>query len=110
MAITKPKLLTIKVSEEEKKEWHKKASSFGVPLSRLIRDFMSDVELPKQNKIKPKPVPVADPKLLFQISAIGNNMNQISRRVNEGERFDVVLELSAIEEKLEKILNAHKIH
>ena len=79
-------------------------------LSKLIKNFLDGQELPKQNKIKPKPVPKVDPKLIFQISAIGNNMNQISRKVNENQKFDVILELVSIEAQLERLLSAYKIY
>jgi len=51
-----------------------------------------------------------NPLLIREINAIGNNLNQISRRVNENQKFDVVVELASIEAQLESLLNAHQIH
>ena len=110
MAIKKPKLLTMKVDEVEKSRWQKLAKSFGVSLSELIRVQLDDLELPKQNKIKHRQPPKVDPVLMRKISGATNNLNQISRRLNEGQKFDVAVELSSIDAQLELIRYAHQIH
>ena len=110
MAVKKPKLLTMKVDQVEKLRWQKLAKSFGVSLAELIRVRLDDLELPKQNKIKHKQAPEVDPVLMRKISGAVNNLNQISRRVNEGQKFDVALELASIDAHLEEIRNAHQIH
>jgi len=110
MAIKKPKLFTMKVDEVEKSRWQKLAKSFGVSLSELIRVQLDDLELPKQNKIKHRQPPEVDPVLMRKISGAVNNLNQISRRVNEGQKFDVAVELASINAQLEAIRYAHQIH
>ena len=110
MAVRKPKLLTMKVDETEKSKWAELAKSHDMSLAELIRTRLNDLKLPEAKKRKPRKVPKADPELLRQIAGIGNNLNQISRRVNEGQKFDVALELSAIEAQLRRLLDAHQVH
>ena len=105
MSEKKNKLITMKVTDAEKKTWQSLAKSHHLSLSELIRQKLNNTKPKKLHRVK-----TVAPELLREINAIGNNLNQISRRINEEQKFDVVLELSAIEEKLEKILNAHKIH
>ena len=95
----------MKVTQSEKSEWQILAKSYGVSLSELVRQKLS-----LSKPVKKKRVKTVDPKLLRAINAIGNNLNQISRRINEQQKFDAVVELASIEEKLERVLNAHKIH
>ena len=95
----------MKVTESEKEEWQFLAKSHQVSLSELIRQKLKNVKSVKKRKVK-----TVDPELLRAINSIGNNLNQISRRVNENQKFDVVVELSSIEQQLERVLNAHKIH
>jgi len=95
----------MKVAESEKEEWQLLAKSHQVSLSELIREKLKNVKSVKKRKVK-----TVDPELLRAINSIGNNINQISRRVNENQKFDVVVELSSIEQQLERVLNAHKIH
>ena len=54
---------------------------------------------------KTRTAPAIDPALLRQLASIGNNLNQIARRVNSGEwgaldRLHVVAALTAIERGL----------
>ena len=95
----------MKVTESEKSEWQILAKSYGVSLSELVRQKLS-LTIP----VKKKRVKTVDPELLRAINSIGNNLNQISRKLNEGQKFDAILELASIEEKLERVLDAHKIH
>lgn len=108
MAVKKPKLLTMKVDEEEKSRWQKLASDRGVSLAELIRTKLDDLP-PPQKKRQPKPIIEVDPNLLFEVNAIGNNLNQIARRLNQGEKFDVLPLLVAIEAHLMEAVNAHKV-
>jgi hypothetical protein len=95
----------MKVTQFEKTEWQTLAKSYGVSLSELVRQKLS-LTIP----VKKKRVKTVDPELLRAINSIGNNLNQISRKLNEGQKFDAVLELASIEEKLERVLNAHQIY
>jgi len=104
MAITKPKLLTMKVSTDEKQRWSEIATANGISLAELIRRRLDG----DTTKPKPKSKSV-DKDLLFQIAAIGNNLNQIARRLNGGESFEVLVALQKIESNLQRVLDAHKI-
>jgi hypothetical protein len=101
----------MKVTPDEKAAWQKLAKQHGVTLSELIRWRLSDTPKPPAPRtVKRRPPPPVDPQLIRQIAAIGNNINQIARRCNSGDSFKVITELKSIEQQLEAILNAHKIH
>jgi len=102
------KLFTMKIPQSKLNRYKHAAKLHGLPLSRLIQNSLESQPLPK--RIRQKPTPKSDPELIRQISAIGNNLNQISRRVNQGDKFDVIPHLVAIENQLEQLLNAHQVH
>jgi len=109
----KPKLFTMKVEPSVLVKWHYFAKSKQMHLSDVIKRLMNAEELPETVPVEKPPkrnYSNVDPKLLFELNAIGNNINQISRRINEGQKFDAVIELSSIEQQLERVLNAHQIH
>jgi len=106
MTEKKTKLLTMNVTEAEKQKWKQIAKDRGVTLTDLIRTKLDD--LPTPRKKRPKQVIEVDPDLLFEVNAIGNNLNQIARRLNQGEKFDVLPLLVAIEAHLMEAVNAHK--
>jgi hypothetical protein len=58
------------------------------------------------------PAPV-DPALLRQLASVGNNLNQIARRVNTGEwgpsdRVAIIAALGAVERQLASVRDLHK--
>ena len=109
----KPKLFTMKVDIELLQKWHHFAKSKNMHLSNIIKKLMSGEEIPDTVLVKKQPrrkYSDVDPKLLRELNAIGNNLNQISRRVNSGEKLELQIELATIESQLERLLNAHKIH
>lgn len=95
----------MKVTDTEKSTWHDIAKSHQMSLAELVRQKLNSTKPKKHHRVK-----TVDPELLIEINAIGNNINQIARRINQNQKFDVLLELSSIEAKLERILNAHQIH
>jgi hypothetical protein len=109
MSKKKTKLLTMKVDEAEKEKWQKLATSYNMSLSELIRNRLNNLEMPPQPKKRKIKIPKVDPELIRQVAAIGNNLNQIARRVNQGEKFDIVIELRSIEIQLERLINANTI-
>lgn len=100
----KNKLFTMKVTEEEKAKWQTLAKSYNLNLSELVRHKLNNTALKNRKKIK-----TADPNLVRAVNAIGNNLNQIARRVNENEKFNVEIEINLINKKLEQLLDAYKI-
>ena len=95
----------MKVTNAEKSEWQTLAKSHKLSLSELVRQKLNDTKPKKMHRAK-----TVDPELLRAINAIGNNLNQISRRINEQQKFDAIVELQSIEAKLESVLNAHQIY
>jgi len=108
MAIKKPKLLTMKVDETEKARWQQISKDRGVTLAELIRTRLDDLPAPKKRR-QTKPIIEVDPRLLFEVNAIGNNLNQIARINTSGEKLDVLLLLVSIEAQLVELVNARKV-
>ena len=102
------KLFTMKIPQSKLDRYKHAAKTYELPLSQLIQKLLDRQPLPK--RIRQKPIPKADPELVRQVAAIGNNLNQIARRLNSGDKFDVVPHLVAIEDQLEQLLNAHQVH
>lgn len=102
------KLFTMKVRPSKLANYHLLARSHNMTLSKMIKDFLDGKKLPKQKIYRStnRFIKTVDPKLIREISAIGNNLNQISRRVNSREIFDVRMSLVSIEKKLERLLDA----
>jgi len=107
------KLFTMKVEESTLQKYHHFAKQKGKPLATIIKLLLDEQPLPndvpEQKKVKQKYTNI-DPKLLFQIAAIGNNLNQIARKLNAGESVEILVHLVSIEEQLKEIVYAHKIH
>ena len=96
--------LKIRLSEEELCAL--KARSTASQLASWARQILLDE--------KPiKDLPIVEPKLLRQISAIGNNLNQVVRLANYsaniGERVSLIDSILITKATLEKILNLHRI-
>jgi len=109
MAIKKSKMFSLKVAPEELSTWHDLAKSHGITLAELIRQRLADTQpanhpIPKSH-FSP---PAVDEKLIFQVAAIGNNLNQIARRCNSGEKVAILQELVAIEQSLAELVELAK--
>ena len=89
-------------------DWKAKGSAAGISVAELIRRSVAGQEIECRPMPRHRPPPKVDPDFMFQIAAIGNNLNQIARRVNSGESFDVLVELSAIEERLAELVELAK--
>jgi hypothetical protein len=73
------KFIKVRVSEDEKKAWDLLAANALLPLSELIRERMSQPSLGTTRVKRRLRTVTADPALLRQLSAMGNNLNQIAR-------------------------------
>ncbi|OAT56526.1 MobC family mobilization protein [Obesumbacterium proteus ATCC 12841] len=67
---------------------------------------MREVCLAEKTARASKPLPTLAPELLRQLAGMGNNLNQIARRLNSGEwsahdRVQVVAALMALERELQ---------
>ena len=93
--------LRIRASSEEMQHWHALACAAGMALSDLVRLSLGHVRpwSPGQASLSVERT--------RQIVAIGNNLNQIARRVNASrhpDRVRILGELAAIEELLAGLL------
>ena len=102
------KLFTMKIPVSKYEKYRNYSKKIDMPLSQIFQKLIERQELPK--KVRQKSTPKVDPQLVRQVAAIGNNLNQIARRINQGDKFDVIPHLAAIEYQLEQLLNAHKVH
>lgn len=75
MTTKRTKILKIRLSEDEQSELKKKTSG-------SLASWVRDIALDSEKKRKQVEIPEVDPHLLRQVSGIGNNLNQIARRVN----------------------------
>ncbi|MCY3878386.1 MAG: MobC family plasmid mobilization relaxosome protein [Rhodobacteraceae bacterium] len=95
------RVLRGRVSEEELERWRSLASAAGMPLSGLVRNSMDRVRPWSAEDRRERAM------LLRQLAGIGNNLNQIARRVNTaaraGGRVAVLAELSVIADRLKDI-------
>jgi len=91
------------------KEWAKqKAEKHGLNLSEIVeagfRKFDEKYGKTKSQKV----VHVADPELLRQLAKIGNNINQITKKVNQQKNdfscTEVLILLNSIDKNLTDIL------
>ena len=92
-------------------DWRARAAVAGVSLSDWLRlkvdaDQATGVAPPGRRPARRSFVPV-DPELLRQLAAIGNNVNQIARRVNSlssgVDRVELLVELAGIRDELRAI-------
>jgi len=96
----KNKLFTIKVSDDEIANWRKISNLSGMTMADFVRTFFE-----KQQVVKiAKPPIKVDPALLREVGAIGNNLNQIARKLNEGQKIEVLITLTSIQNHLQHIV------
>jgi hypothetical protein len=101
-------LITLKVTPKERELFKQKAVEAGLTLTDLIKKLVieKDIEAEKKVKVIERYIKI-DPKLLFEINSIGNNLNQIARRLNQNEKFDILPLLLEIKENLEEIKQSY---
>ena len=112
MSKTKIKLFTMKVKEEKLLQYHQFAKSKNKPLSEIIKALLDNQPLPENVPVRKEPkrkYTKVDPNLVFQLSGIGNNLNQIARRLNQKEKIELLPYLVSIEEQIERLMDAHKV-
>jgi len=94
---------------EEYFEVKKAADLFGMKLSSLLRYSLLESEI--INKVKKSDIPkkqkgkIVDPNLLRELNMIGNNFNQISKKLNIKREIDfkILEEMEMIENHLQQI-------
>lgn len=99
--IYREKVIKVRVTDDEYAAL--KQRSAKPRLAEWMRETCLDTS--GQRKPRSQPRSSADPALLRQLAGIGNNLNQIARRVNSGqwgplERVHVMTALAAVEREL----------
>lgn len=102
--IYREKIIKVRVTDEEYAAL--KQRSAKPRLAEWMRETCLDTS--GQRKSRSQPRSTADPALLRQLAGIGNNLNQIARRVNSGqwgplERVHVMTALAAVERELDAL-------
>lgn len=93
--------LRVRASADEIGHWRALAAAAGMPLSDLVRLSLGRVRPWSPGDAS------AHAERTRQIARIGNNLNQIARRVNGSphpERLRILAELAAIEARLAALL------
>jgi hypothetical protein len=102
MAVLRDKSIKIRVTADELAELN--ARKIGGELARWMRETCLGHATPRGR------VPDADPALLRALAGIGNNLNQITKRVNSlspVEAVSAVVELQRIADALEQLRGSH---
>jgi hypothetical protein len=97
--------IKVRCSPNFKKAFKRKADELNISMSQMVRNAYTRIDA----KIEKKVVHVADPKLIFQLAKIGNNVNQIARILNQNNDsdFENLAVLKSIEQSLEDIKNGY---
>lgn len=104
MAEKRTKMLTLWVTEDEHRRLIERCD--GKQLAAWMRQICLD-----ERPSRAKKLPSIDPVLLRQLAGMGNNLNQIARKINAGqypaaERVQMVAMLMAIDTGLERLRHA----
>ena len=87
--------ILLRLDEAQHRHLQKQVAASGLSTTQFLRDLISGVEVKAR-------LPNELPELLRQISAVGNNINQIARTVNT-RKYATKEELAMIETLLAKI-------
>ncbi|MFX4310917.1 MobC family plasmid mobilization relaxosome protein [Enterobacter sp. 63] len=103
MSEKRNKMLTMWVTEDEHRRLLERCDCRQ--LAAWMRQTCLDVQPARSGKL-----PSISPALLRQLAGMGNNLNQIARRVNAGctghDRVQIVAALMAIDAGLERLRHA----
>ncbi len=93
---------------EERLAWQAMAKDEGMTLADFIRKRVGQPVLHRPRPgPKRRPAPIVDPDLIRQVARIGNNLNQIARKVNERSLtgVEILVHLAAIERSIKEVLD-----
>lgn len=90
----KLKKIQVRLTESDLKKWREKSDITGVPMSDLVRNFMSNPRWkPADNRRQHK-------EKILALARIGNNLNQVAKWVNiyksKADALEVLAALEAI--------------
>ena len=101
MAVKRTRFLGVRVTEQEYQQLQERCD--GRQLAAWMRQTCLDARPARSSRL-----PSIDPVLLRQLAGMGNNLNQIARKINGGQwsgadRVQVVAALMAIDAGLERL-------
>ncbi len=101
MSTKRDKMLTMWVTQDEHQQLLERCD--GKQLAAWMRETCLDTRPARSSRL-----PSIDPVLLRQLAGMGNNLNQIARKINGGQwsgadRVQVVAALMAIDAGLERL-------
>ena len=102
----KYKQVKVNLADEIHQQLDAFCNKLGITKAQYIRQILgATFEKNRQPKSK-KTVNATDPKLLYQLNKIGNNLNQISKKVNINRELDIeaIIKLNSIEKNMMKLL------
>jgi len=107
MSKEKTQLFTMRIPLSKYQKLKEASKYFDMPISKMFMRAVEqkDFNIPKHRKRKEPPK--ADPQLLRQLAGIGNNLNQIAKRLNKGEKLEVLPHLLSIEREFDEIIALH---
>ena len=94
----------MKMRADEKVRYSEIAKSYNMSLSEFFRSLIEKKEISNQKIIYKK----TDPKIIRMIAGIGNNLNQIAKKINSNphlttsEKVEFLRQLRGIEKRLEQ--------
>ncbi|WP_312283814.1 MobC family plasmid mobilization relaxosome protein [Candidatus Igneacidithiobacillus taiwanensis] len=110
------KRIAFRLPEKVAESWKSAAKASRLSLSDWVRMQVGTDKVPAVKTGKPtpakmpkrRPAPEADPQLIREVAALGNNLNQIARHLNSGGTYtqaSVLIPLLHIEQHLQEILD-----
>lgn len=92
--MSKYKQVKINLTPEHHAELLEKAAALDMTLAQYIRDNLN-IDLKEKPRVRKKRTDSAefnkaDPQLIYHLSMIGNNINQIAKHLNSGNSLDRV--------------------
>lgn len=101
----KTETITIRLTKKEKEQIEKNAEKMGITVAQYSRYVLiKNKPIIIKNLIELEPIEKVIGDLIYQIKKIGNNLNQISKNLNQGGYIDnkTVLSIINVSEKLDK--------
>lgn len=101
----KTETITIRLTKKEKKQIEENAEKMGITVAQYSRYvLMKNKPIIIKNLIELEPIERVIGDLIYHIKKIGNNLNQISKNLNQGGYInnESILNIINVSEKLDK--------
>jgi len=101
----KTAVVALRLTEQTARHWRDLAEAAGLPLGEFVRQSMGEKGKVRTRTVMHRADRDAYRERSREIAKIGNNINQIARRVNSGHPVgqDVLAELSRIHEAMTRV-------